>query len=509
MQQSRRTKAHRDKMLEAMLSVATYRAHLPRFINWLGDRQITEESVGDYVAELKLDGSPARSRVVWRAAVKRGLREAAMRGLMDPDHLERWLRELDLNPETQAPRVVQTEVQWITPEEYYQVVEACQGDRQRLYMEFLWTTGSRVSEMAAIRPADCTPSDMNVVIHLQAKSHKQREVRMGVTHNFTPFLDTRPGVPDDQRFKALAGTTDTGGLFAYASGDGIHWQLLQETPVIPPPSRENATQWWEYYAFDSQNVAFWSGHEGIYVCYYRTWKTPFGCQRMVTRSTSEDFLHWTPGVPMLPVFPGEHLYTNGTHPYFRARHIYIALPTQLLPERNNSTQILFMSSRGGDRFDRTFREAFIRPGLQQKKWGDRANYAAWHVVPTGPREMSIYVRERRYVLRTDGFVSVHADYQPGELLTRPIVFSGTKLDINYSTSASGDLRFEVQDAAGHPVPGLALEDCPPIFGDEISRLVAWTSGTDLSSVAGKPVRLRVVLRDADLYAIRFVNGDEG
>ena len=338
---------------------------------------------------------------------------------------------------------------------------------------------------------------------------KQREVRMGVTHNFTPFLDTRPGVPDDQRFKALAGTTDTGGLFAYASGDGIHWQLLQETPVIPPPSRENATQWWEYYAFDSQNVAFWSGHEGIYVCYYRTWKTPFGCQRMVTRSTSEDFLHWTPGVPMLPVFPGEHLYTNGTHPYFRARHIYIALPTQLLPERNNSTQILFMSSRGGDRFDRTFREAFIRPGLQQKKWGDRANYAAWHVVPTGPREMSIYVRERRYVLRTDGFVSVHADYQPGELLTRPIVFSGTKLDINYSTSASGDLRFEVQDAAGHPVPGLALEDCPPIFGDEISRLVAWTSGTDLSSVAGKPVRLRVVLRDADLYAIRFVNGDEG
>ena len=180
MQRNRQIKDHRDKILEAMLSVATYRAHMPRFITWLDDRQITEQSVAAYFAELKHDDSPARSRVVWRAAVKRGLREAAMRGLLDPDHLERWLRELDLNPETQAPRVVQTEVQWITPEEYYQVLEACQGDRQRLYMEFLWTTGSRVSEMAAIRLADCTPSDMNVVIHLQAKSHKQREVRIPV-----------------------------------------------------------------------------------------------------------------------------------------------------------------------------------------------------------------------------------------------------------------------------------------------------------------------------------------
>ena len=170
----------RDKILQAMLSVATYRAHVPRFITWLGDRQITEESVAEYFAELQRDDSPARSRIVWRAAVKRGLREAAMRGLLNPDHLERWLRELDLRPETQAPRVVQGEVPWITPEEYYQILEACRGGRQRLYMEFLWTTGSRVSEMAAIRLADCTLSDINAVIHLQGKSHKEREVRIPV-----------------------------------------------------------------------------------------------------------------------------------------------------------------------------------------------------------------------------------------------------------------------------------------------------------------------------------------
>jgi hypothetical protein len=212
---------------------------------------------------------------------------------------------------------------------------------------------------------------------------------------------------------------------------------------------------------------------------------------------------------MLPVFRGEHLYTNGTHPYFRARHIYIALPTQLLPERGNSTQILFMTSRGGNRFDRTFRQAFIRPGLQNEKWADRANYAAWNVVPTSSHEMSIYVRERRYVLRTDGFVSVRAGYEPGELLTKPLVFSGRKLETNYSTSASGELRVEIRDAAGIPIPGYTLADCPPIVGDEIGRCVAWKSGVDVSSLAGKPVRLRFVLRDADVYSFRFLDHEEG
>ena len=204
-----------------------------------------------------------------------------------------------------------------------------------------------------------------------------------------------------------------------------------------------------------------------------------------------------------PTFAGEHLYTSGTHPYFRAKHIYIALPTQILPKRGNSTQILFMTSRGGNRYDRTFREAFIRPGLQAGKWGDRANYAALNVVPTGPQEMSIYVRERRYVLRTDGFASVNAGYEQGELLTKAIVFRGKKLEINYSTSAAGGIRVEIQDRAGTPIPGFALADCPEIFGDEIRRFVAWKGGNDVASLAGKPARLRFVMRDADLYSIRF------
>ena len=51
--------------------------------------------------------------------------------------------------------------------------------------------------------------------------------------------------------------------------------------------------------------------------------------------------------------------------------------------------------------------------------------------------------------------------------------------------------------------GFRLEDCPEVFGDSIERVVSWNSGSDLSKLAGQPVRLRVVLKDADLYSFRF------
>ena len=253
-------------------------------------------------------------------------------------------------------------------------------------------------------------------------------------------------MPADERFKALAGTAKSS-LVAFVSGDGIHWRKLRPEPVITY-SRE--------YAFDSQNVSFWSESEQRYVCYFRHFLDRQ--LRSVCRTTSADFVAWSEPVPLKPNFSGEHLYTTQTHPYFRAPHIYVALPTRFHPARGESTDILFMTARGDSRYDRTFRAAFIRPGLDPARWGNRSNYAALNVVPTGPAEMSIYATPfRRFVLRTDGFASVHADADVAEMLTRPLRFSGRELTINYSTSAGGSLRVEIQDADGQPLPGFALE----------------------------------------------------
>ena len=107
------------------------------------------------------------------------------------------------------------------------------------------------------------------------------------------------------------------------------------------------------------------------------------------------------------------------------------------------------------------------------------------LVPTGPGEMSLYyvehyktpqVRIRRAVLREDGFVSLRGPYAGGSLLTRPLRFADRELVLNYSTSAAGSLRVEIQDASGNPIDGYVLEDCLEIFGDEIERPVSWEAG---------------------------------
>lgn len=351
-------------------------------------------------------------------------------------------------------------------------------------------------------------------------------------HNFSPFLDERPGVADDERFKALGGTMESGGLVAWKSADGLHWRKMAADPVIAKAMVPYK------YMFDSQNVPFWSAAEKKYLCYYRVFEKDI---RRIVRSESEDFIQWTPPVLMEyrhPVGPApvEQLYTNQTHPYFRAPHLYVAIAARFMPGRRvlteeqaaaikvnpgyfkDTSDAIFMTTRPADGaanagfYDRTFLEGFIRGGIGAQNWVSRTNYPALNVVQTGPAEMSMYVNQdyaqptahlRRYSLRLDGFASLRADYHGGEMVTKPLVFAGCALALNFATSAAGGVKIELQDASGQPLPGFALADCQEQIGNELDRVVHWKGGTDLSALAGKPVRLRFVMKDADVYAFQF------
>ena len=94
-------------------------------------------------------------------------------------------------------------------------------------------------------------------------------------------------------------------------------------------------------------------------------------------------------------------------------------------------------------------------------------------------------------------------YDGGEVVTHPLTFSGRELTINFATSAAGSVRVEMQDADGEPLEGLAAADCDEIIGDQIERTVRWRQGSDLSALAGRPIRLRFLLQDADLYSLKF------
>ena len=84
-----------------------------------------------------------------------------------------------------------------------------------------------------------------------------------------------------------------------------------------------------------------------------------------------------------------------------------------------------------------------------------------------------------------------------------MTFKGKTLEINYATSVAGSIRVEMQDFKSRPLPGLTLKECNEILGDEIASTVTWDSTARLSDIAGRPVRLRFVMKDADLYSLRF------
>jgi hypothetical protein len=340
------------------------------------------------------------------------------------------------------------------------------------------------------------------------------------SHNFCPMIDTRPGVAKSQSYKALAGTSRTG-LVAFVSEDGLRRNKLRDEPVIPKG------------AYDSQNVPMWSESERCYVCYFRVFVDRV---RRISRTTSKDFINWTQ--PVLMNYgdgPIEHLYTNQTHPYFRAPHIYVGVAARFMPGRQvltaeqakainvnpgyfrDCSDGVLITTRGGDRYDRTFPEGFLTPGIGLGNWVSRTNYPALNIVPTGPNEMSLFVNQnygqptshlRRYSLRLDGFAAAVARYRGGEFVTKPVTFKGDELGLNFATSAAGGIRVEIQDAAGKAIPGFTLADAVETIGNETDRVARWKSGSDVSKLAGRPVRVRFVMKDARLYSFQFRSGKE-
>jgi hypothetical protein len=106
-------------------------------------------------------------------------------------------------------------------------------------------------------------------------------------------------------------------------------------------------------------------------------------------------------------------------------------------------------------------------------------------------------------LPRDRFVSLRAGLHAAELRTHPLVFQGNELLLNVETPAGGQVRVELQDAQGQPLPGFALNDCLPLSGDHLAVPVRWNDNPDLGTWQGQTVRVRLVLRSADLYSLQF------
>ena len=89
------------------------------------------------------------------------------------------------------------------------------------------------------------------------------------------------------------------------------------------------------------------------------------------------------------------------------------------------------------------------------------------------------------------------------MITKPFHFDGNKLVINFSTSAAGMIKVEVQNMNGKPIEGFEIENSNELIGNEIEKIVSWKGDPNLNELSSQPICLRFVMKDADLYSIRF------
>ncbi len=109
----------------------------------------------------------------------------------------------------------------------------------------------------------------------------------------------------------------------------------------------------------------------------------------------------------------------------------------------------------------------------------------------------------RYEIRKDGFACVMAGGDERVVTTKPIIFDGGTLHLNFETSAYGYIYVSVLDENGNVISG---GESVEVFGNTIDRRVVFGENFDLGSLAGKPVTLRFRMRDAKSKIKALVRG---
>jgi len=347
----------------------------------------------------------------------------------------------------------------------------------------------------------------NIVFPMEKRDHEPGCV----------FIDTNPKCPPDQRYKMVCSYAGPGGpgTYVFASNDGLHWRPMSDKP--------------SFRSSDTGNVAFFDNRLGRYVAYVRMWAP----MRKIGRCKFDDLTSW--GAEKL-VFgyddqdpPDLDLYTNAAVKYPFAQNVYLIFPSAYFhypeaPEgkfRNDGPlDVRLAVSRDSVRWSYVDRRPFVGLGVHGD-FDDSTIYMTTGMIRKGAELWMYYngadfthgaydmAADRykgtisRVVLRLDGFVSVDAAYSGGELVTVPLVFTGKRLVLNVETSVAGSVAIELLGRDGKPVEGHAIADADVVKGNFIEKTVTWKGNDDLGRLAGKPVQLRFVMRDAKLYAFQF------
>jgi len=401
---------------------------------------------------------------------------------------------------------------------YMSVIQ--EGDRIRLWYECADTRGGDHVAYAESTDGGATWAKPALGIIEYQGSRENNLVVAGI-HGASVF-GNRPDAPEAERYGMYVGSPNK----AFYSSEGFHWTETGKTPFLDPAVNPHLT-------LDSQNVVFWDTRLRQYVVYARfnvpATTVTAGIVRCFGRGQSGAFGDF--GRLDIVLRPDDHdpidldFYTSAAIEYPFAADAYYMFPaayhhTPPPPPNDGPIDVQFAASRDGVNWVRPDRRPIIRLGFDGA-WNAGCMYAGRGLSRHGD-ELSLYYKANdithgaypalnrgprgsisRAIYRLDGFMSMDAGCEGGEFTTPPLVFEGGRLELNFDGSAGGWARVEIRDLEGRPIPNFTEQDADRVTGNAVAKPVTWGGSGDVSALAGAPVKLRFVMRDAKLFAFQF------
>lgn len=174
-------------------------------------------------------------------------------------------------------------------------------------------------------------------------------------------------------------------------------------------------------------------------------------------------------------------------------------------------EVLIGYSRDGFHWSRPSHKPFIgvNPVDGAWNWGNVQSVAGMPIVDGD--SLFFYVSGRRLskyswdsyssvglaTLRRDGFVSMHTSDE-GFLTTRNVLFNGNYFFVN--ADVKGELKVELLDATGKPVPGFTKNDCIAMKTNSTKYLIKWKNTAAVAQLKNKQIRIKFYLKNSDLYS---------